>query len=121
MEALVGLRQLLDMAVVARGKGAGINCLTFDVIFSSGADYEVALYSNAFAKENVAKLLNISPQHVIGTFFVDACNAIRITIDRPNRSGPFDERDVFDAQHQAAIEGMTVPIYAAALSRAPSF
>ena len=121
LESPVGLHQLLDMAVVVRARGAGINCLTFDVLFSAGADYEVALYSNVFAKENVAKVLNISSQHVVRTFFVDACNAIRVTIDRPNGSAPFDERDVFGAEHQAAIEGMTVPIYAAALSRASSF
>jgi hypothetical protein len=121
LEDPVGLHRLLDMAVVIRSKGAGINRLTFDIIFSSGENYELALYSNVFTKDNVAKVLNLSPQHVVGTFFVDACNAIKISIERPNISASLDERDVFGAQQQAAIESIEVPIYAAALSRASSF
>jgi len=120
-ETSVELHRLSDMAVVIRSKGAGVNRLTFDIIFSSGENYEIALYSNVFAKNNVAKVLNLQPEHVVGTFFVDACNAIKISIERPNISASLDERDVFGVQQQAAIESIEVPIYAAALSRASSF
>ena len=58
---------------------------------------------------------------MVGTFFVDTCNAIKISIDRPNISASIDERDVFGAQQQAAIERLIVPIYAAALAKASSF
>jgi hypothetical protein len=57
---------------------------------------------------------------VVGTFFVDSCNAIKISIDRPNISASVDERDVFGAQ-QAAIEGLTIPICAVALAKASAF
>ena len=119
-EAAIGMYRLRNMDVVIRSKGAGINRLTFDVIFSSGENYELALYSNAFAKSNVAKVLDLQPEQVVGTFFVDSCNAIKISIERPNISGSLDERDVFGAQQQAAIESIEVPIYAAALSRVSS-
>ena len=109
------------MAIVIRSKDAGINRLTFDIIFNSGENYEAALHSNVFAKENVAKVLNIPLNRVVGTFFVDTCNAIKITIDRPNISASMDERDVFGAQQQAAIEHLSIPIHAVALSRASSF
>jgi Domain of unknown function (DUF4387)/Acyclic terpene utilisation family protein AtuA len=121
LEAPIGLHHLSDMAVVIRSKGAGINRLTFDIIFSSGENYELALYSNIFAKDNIAKVLKLAPEHVVGTFFVDACNAIKISIDRLNLSAWSDGRDVFGVQQQAAIESMDIPIYAAALSRASSF
>jgi Domain of unknown function (DUF4387)/Acyclic terpene utilisation family protein AtuA len=117
----VGLHRLSDMAVVIRSKCAGINRLTFDIIFSSGENYELALYSNVFAKNNVAKVLRLSPEHVVGTFFVDACNAIKISIERLIVSASLHERDLFGVQQQAAIESIEVPIYAAALSRASSF
>jgi hypothetical protein len=58
---------------------------------------------------------------VVGTFFVDSCNAIKISIDRPNISASVDERDVFGTQQQAAIECLTIPIYAEALAKASSF
>jgi hypothetical protein len=121
MDGLIGSHRLLDMAVVIRSKDAGINRLTFDIIFTSGENYEAALHSNVFAKDNVAKILNLPPQRVVGTFFVDTCNAIKISIDRPNISASMDERDVFGAQQQAAIERMSIPIHAAALAQASSF
>jgi hypothetical protein len=121
MDNLIGSHRLLDMAVVIRSKDAGINRLTFDIIFTSGENYEAALHSNVFAKDNVAKILNLPPQRVVGTFFVDTCNAIKISIDRPNISASMDERDVFGAQQQAAIERMSIPIHAAALAKASSF
>jgi len=117
----VGSHRLLDMAVVIRSKDAGINRLTFDIIFTSGENYEAALHSNAFAKNNIAKVLNLPSDHVVGTFFVDTCGAIKISVDRTNISASMDERDVFGAQQQAAIERMEIPIYAVALNRASSF
>ena len=45
-----GSHRLLDMAVVIRSKDAGINRLTFDIIFTSGENYEAALRSNIFCE-----------------------------------------------------------------------
>jgi hypothetical protein len=73
-------------AVVIRSKDAGINRLTCDIIFTSGENYEAALRSNVFSRDSVAQILKLPPQHVVGTFFVDSCNAIKILIDRPNIS-----------------------------------
>lgn len=119
--APVGSHRLLDMAVVIRSKDAGINRLTFDIIFTSGENYEAALHSNVFARCNIAKILNLPPPRVVGTYFVDSCNAIKISVDRPNISASMDERDVFGAQQQVAIEQMSIPIYPAALAKASSF
>ena len=111
-------RRLLDMAVVIRSKDAGINRLTFDIVFNSPVDYEAALGSNVFCPANVAQVLGVMPERVVGTFFVDSCNAIKLTIDRPNISASADERDVFGAQQQSAIERLTVPHYATSLAMA---
>jgi len=109
---------LLDMAVVIRSKDAGVNRLTFDIIFHSAETYEAALRSNVFHKDNVAKILGLAPEKVVGSFFVDSCNAIKISIDRPNISASVDERDVFGAQQQSAIERLSIPVYAEALAMA---
>ena len=92
-----------------------------DVIFTSGENYEAALRSNVFSKDNIAKVLGVPAERVVGTFFVDTCNAIKISIDRPNISASPDERDVFGAQQQAAVEHLSIPIYAAALARTSAF
>lgn len=116
-----GDRRLLDMAVVIRSKNAGINRLTFDVIFNSAEQYATALRSNVFHKGNIAKILGLPVEKVVGTFFVDTCNAIKISIDRPNISASLDERDVFGAQQQSRIERLTVPLYAEELAKASAF
>lgn len=116
-----GSQRLLDMAVVIRSKDAGINRLTFDIIFNSAENYETALRSNVFSKDNVAKVLQVPSERIVGTFFVDACNAIKISIDRPNISGSVDERDVFGAQQQASIERLNIPTFAMSLSKASAF
>jgi hypothetical protein len=115
-----GTQRLLDMAVVIRSKDAGINRVTFDLIFNSAEAYEAALRSNVFHKDNVAKILGLASERVVGTFFVDSCNAIKLSIDRPNISGSLDERDVFGAQQQSAIERLSIPVYAEALAKASS-
>ncbi|MBS0317975.1 MAG: DUF4387 family protein [Proteobacteria bacterium] len=106
------------MAVVIRSKDAGINRLTFDIVFNSAADYELALRSNVFHKAHVAELLQLAPERVVGSFFVDTCNAIKITIDRPNISASPDERDVFGAQQQSRIEALVIPVHANCPARA---
>jgi hypothetical protein len=113
--------RLLDMAVVIRSKDAGINRLTFDIIFNSAEQYTAALRSNVFHKGSVAQILGLPVDGVVGTFFVDSCNAIKISIDRPNISASLDERDVFGAQHQSRIEELSVPVYVQALSKASTF
>lgn len=114
----LGEQPLLDMAVVIRSKDAGINRLTFDIVFNSAGDYETALRSNVFCPANVARVLHLAPERVVGAFFVDSCNAIKLTIDRPNLSASPDERDVFGAQQQAVIERLAIPRYAERLALA---
>jgi hypothetical protein len=63
-------------------------------------NYESVLRSNVFEKENVAKLLNMPAERVVGTFSVDTCDDIKISIDRPNISASVDERDVL--KHEMA-------------------
>jgi hypothetical protein len=113
--------RLLDMAVVIRSKDAGINRLTFDIIFNSSEMYRAALRSNVFHSCNMARILGLPCDRVVGTFFVDTCNGIKISVDRPNISASMDERDVFGAQQQAAVERLVIPMFADPLSKAMAF
>jgi len=106
------------MARVIRSKDAGINRLTFDVLFVTKDAYEEALRSNYFCARNVADELGFELVSVVGAYFVDNCNAIKITVERPIISASPDERDVFGAQQQAMLERMVVPMYSDALQSA---
>lgn len=109
--------RLLDLAQVIRSKDAGINRLTIDIIFHSREMYLAGLGSNIFHVENIATLLGVPVERVVGTFFVDTCNAIKISMDRPNISASLDERDVFGAQQQAVIEKLIVPIFSSEFAK----
>lgn len=110
-DAAQGAQRLMDMAVVIRSKDAGINRLTYDIVFHTARLYEQALASNAFFAGNIAAVLGVDVTQIVGTYYVDTCNAIKVTIDRPNISASLDERDVFGAQQQTAIEAMVIPMH----------
>lgn len=114
----ISYRPLRDMAVVIRTKDAGINRLTYDIIFNTPQDYETALRSDVFAKDNIVNMLPVDAEHVVGTFHVDTCNAIKISIDRPIVSASADERDVFGAQQQSEFILMSIPVAARPAERA---
>ena len=107
----IGYHALRGMAVVIRTKDAGINRMTYDIIFNAPQDYATALRSNAFTKDNIVKMLPVDTDHIVGTFRVDTCNAIKISIDRPIISASAAERDVFGAQQQAEFIMMSIPAY----------
>ncbi|WP_158940403.1 DUF4387 family protein [Burkholderia sp. S171] len=102
-------RRLVDIARVIRSKDAGINRLTFDVLFVSKDAYEAALRSNCFCTRNVADALGFELTSVVGTYFVDNCNAIKITVEKPVISASPSERDGFRTQKQSMLERMIIP------------
>lgn len=104
-------KSLLEMATVIRSKDAGVNTITYDIFFKSEEDYKIALQSNAFTIDAIAKVLNIPSDLIIGTYHVDTCNAIKISRYRKKVSGTPGTRDVFGSQQQLEIEEMQIPIY----------
>jgi hypothetical protein len=118
---VLGTQHLVDMAAVIRTKNAGVDLLTFDLLFNSAENYEAALLSNAFCRSNLAGTLGLPAERIVGSYFVDACNAIKITIDRPVVAAGPEERDLYGEQQQAALEALSIPIYARALAIPSSF
>ena len=117
----IGSARLSEMAIIIRSKNAGVNRLTFDIVFNSASDYDAALRSNLFVKDNIAAVLGVSAEQVIGSYFVDTCNAIKISISRANISGSSDERDVFGAQQQARLERLRIPLFSECLAECSTF
>jgi Domain of unknown function (DUF4387)/Acyclic terpene utilisation family protein AtuA len=104
-----GLRALGDMARIIRSTNSGASHVIFDIVFATPADYEMALHSNLFFKDNIAEVLGVSAERVIGSYFVDSCSAIKITLDRSTVAASSDERDVFGAQQYARLQSLRIP------------
>jgi Domain of unknown function (DUF4387)/Acyclic terpene utilisation family protein AtuA len=117
----LGSQRLVDMAAVIRSKNSGITRLTFDLFFNSGENYEAALLSNAFCRVNIARTLHVPLERIVGTYFADSCNAIKITIDRPVVAASLQEHDLYGEQQQAALEDLNIPIYSRALATSSAF
>jgi hypothetical protein len=118
---VLGTQRLGDMAAVIRTKNAGVDLLTLDLIFNSADSYEAALLSNVFCRSNIAKALGVPRKSVVGSYFVDACNAIKITIERPVVAASAEERDLYGEQQQTGLEALSIPIYARPLAESSSF
>ncbi|HXZ08873.1 MAG TPA: DUF4387 family protein, partial [Paraburkholderia sp.] len=69
-------------------------------------------YSNMFCARAVAEELGYELSAVVGAYFIDQCNGIKVTVERPIISASRDERDVFGAQQQSLLERMVIPMYA---------
>lgn len=106
-----GSKPLKDMARVIRSKNAKVNKMTYDIFFNSAEDYQLALRSNAFTKEAMARTLGISVADVIGCYRADNCQAIKISTYRPLISGSPGDRDVFGAQQHLPLLLMDIPVF----------
>jgi hypothetical protein len=99
---------LIDLATVIRSKNAGINEITYDILFKSREAYEVALASGEFGPRGVAAALGIEPERVLGSYRYDPAMAIKFTVRRGLLCGSPGDRDVFGAQHHARLQQLQI-------------
>jgi len=101
---------LIDMADVIRSKNAGINEITFDILFSNEGYFHLALESGAFTVDNMGKVLNLPYDAFVGSFHYPIVRAVKLTIHRECLAGSPGDRDVFGAQQQGRILAMKIPV-----------
>ncbi|MCJ7594089.1 MAG: DUF4387 family protein, partial [Desulfobacterales bacterium] len=104
------VRPLVEAARIIRSKNAGINKITYDVFFRSREEYRKALDSGCFVKEEMARLLRVPPDRIMGVFRADSCFAIKITLHREILSGSRGDRDLFGAQQHVRLMNMNIPV-----------
>ncbi len=95
--------KLKDIASVIRSKNAGPFELTFDVLFTSNADYQRVVESGALSPEAFASVYGIEVGQVISVVNFEPALAIKVTIKRPRSSGALGETDVYGAQQHAPL------------------
>jgi len=101
---------LYALAKVIRSKNAGINEITFDLIFYTDIIYKGAIRSGVFSRKNLALIFGIDPASILGSYRYDAVNAIKFTLARPFLSGSPGERDVFGAQQHTRLLYLEIPV-----------
>jgi len=101
---------LTDIAHVIRSKNAGINELTFDVLFIKEESYQQALDSGVFTNMYMAKVLALPESDFVGCFHYPIVRAIKVTIHRSCLAGSPGDRDVFGAQQHGRLMGLKIPV-----------
>ena len=102
-------QKLAELAKTVRSKNAGVDKITFDVIFSDRVPYERVKKSCVLTRETVARLYAISPDRICDFVEFDPANAIKFTIYRLTPSGSPGDPDIFGSQQYAPLLDIDVP------------
>lgn len=104
------IKRLADMAKTVRSKNAGVDRITFDIIFDDRDAYEMVKRSGALTRETVSKLYGIDPGRITDFVNYDPALAIKFTILRNRPSGSAGDADIFGAQQYAPLLDVIVPL-----------
>ncbi len=100
---------LAELAKTVRSKNAGVDKITFDVIFRDRETYQRVKQSGVLTRETVAALFNIPDSRISDFVEFDPASAIKFTIYRLTPSGSAGDPDIFGAQQYAPLLGIVVP------------
>ena len=101
--------RLSELAKTIRSKNAGVDKITFDIIFRDRANYERVKRSRVLTRETMAALYGIPAERISDFVEYDPGYAIKFTIYRLTPSGSAGDGDIFGAQQYAPLLGLEVP------------
>jgi hypothetical protein len=102
------MARLEEIAKTIRSKNAGVNQITFDIIFPDAASYRRVVASGAITRESVARLYGIEPSRISDFVTFDPANAIKFTIYRSRPSGSPGDWDILGCQHYGPLMDVEV-------------
>jgi hypothetical protein len=106
---MTNTQPLKELAKTIRSKNAGVNKITFDIIFRERAAYDRVRRSGVVTREAMAALYRIPPARISDFVEYDPGNAIKFTIFRLRPSGSPGDGDIFGAQQYAPLLDLQIP------------
>ncbi|NVH74072.1 DUF4387 domain-containing protein [Paraburkholderia sp. JPY432] len=100
---------LSALAKTVRSKNAGVDKITFDVIFRDREIYEHVKRCRVLTRETVAALFSIPDSRISDFVEFDPAYAIKFTIYRLKPSGSAGDADIFGSQQYAPLLNVAVP------------
>ena len=101
--------KLNELAKTIRSKNAGVDKITFDIIFRDRANYERVKRARVLSRETMAALYKIPAERISDFVEYDPGYAIKFTIYRLTPSGSAGDGDIFGAQQYAPLLDLEVP------------
>ncbi|HLI14298.1 MAG TPA: DUF4387 domain-containing protein [Alphaproteobacteria bacterium] len=102
-------RKLFDIAKTIRSKNAGVDRITFDIIFPDRASYDLVRRSGVISREAVCRIFAIPLERITDYVAFDPALAIKFTIARTIASGSPGDSDIFGSQQYGPLLGVEVP------------
>ncbi len=99
---------LNQLAKTIRSKNAGVNKITFDIIFRDAASYERVIRSGCISRESMARLYGIPVERISDFVEYEPGLAIKFTIYRLCPSGSAGDGDIFGAQQYAPLLDLSI-------------
>jgi hypothetical protein len=115
----IRIERLIDLAKTIRGKNAGVDLITFDVIFADKATYDRVCHSGALSRSAICRMFRIEPDRVTDHVAFDPAPAIKFTIRRTMPGGSLGDGDIFaspgdgdifGSQHYGPLLDVEIPI-----------
>lgn len=103
-------RKLAELAKTIRSKNAGVDKITFDIIFQDRESYGLVKRSRVLTRESIAGLYRIPDGRISDFVEFDPACAIKFSIYRERPSGSPGDPDIFGAQQYAPLLDIEVPV-----------
>jgi hypothetical protein len=103
-------KKLHELAKTIRSKNAGVDRITFDIIFREKENYELVKKSKILTRDSVADLYNVDQERVCDFVEFDPAFAIKFTIQRLEPSGSPGEGDIFGCQQYPPLLDLIVRV-----------
>lgn len=101
---------LSTLAKTIRGKNAGPDKITFDIIFTRREDYDRVRASGVVSREAVCRLYGIPDSRISDFVEFELALAIKFTIYRERPSGSPGDPDIFGSQQYGPLLTVAVPV-----------
>lgn len=102
--------KLVDLAKTIRSKNAGVDKVTFDIIFKEKKEYDLVKKSGGLNKQKIAELFDIPEDRISDFVEFDPAYAIKFTLYRDIASGSPGEGDVFGCQQYPPLLDLEISV-----------
>ncbi|MGH7104129.1 MAG: DUF4387 domain-containing protein [Acetobacteraceae bacterium] len=102
-------QRLFDLAKTIRSKNAGVDLVTFDVIFADRETYDRVRRSGALSRPAICRIFGISPDRLTDHVAFDPAMAIKFTMRRAIPSGSPGDADIFGSQQYGPLLEVDIP------------
>ena len=101
--------KLGELANTVRSKNAGVNQITFDIIFRTPEDYNRVRKSGRLSRDSIARFMGIGQERISDFVEFDVANAIKFTIYRLRPSGSPGDWDMLGCQQYGPLLEIEIP------------